>query len=66
MNIFISAILSEEYSNLIAADVLASWKYLAERGYEVEGILGCGFVQCSSACKKYQELKKSSNQIDLH
>jgi len=42
MNIFISAILSEEYSNLKAADVLASWKYLAERGYEVEGILGCG------------------------
>jgi len=38
----ISAMLSEEYSNLRAADVLESRKYLAERGYEVERMLGCG------------------------
>ena len=34
--------LSKEYSNLRATDVLGSWKYLAERGYEVERMLGCG------------------------
>jgi len=34
--------LSKEYSNLRATDVLASRKYLAERGYEVERMLGCG------------------------
>ena len=38
----ISAMLQEEYSNLRATDVLASQKYLAERGYEVECMLGCG------------------------
>jgi len=37
----ISAMLSEEYSNLRATDVLASQKYLAERGYEVDRMLGC-------------------------
>jgi len=39
----ISAMLLKEYSNLRATDVLASRKYLAEKGYEVELMLGCGF-----------------------
>ena len=34
--------LSEANSNLRATDVLTSRKYLAERGYEVERMLGCG------------------------
>jgi len=38
----ISEMLKKEDSNLRATDVLASWKYLAERGYEVERMLGCG------------------------
>jgi len=38
----ISAILLKENSNLRASDVLASSKYLVERGYEVESMLGCG------------------------
>jgi len=37
----ISIILEKEYSNLKATDVLESQKYLAERGYEVESMLGC-------------------------
>jgi len=38
----ISAMLLNEYSNIKAIDVLASRKYLAVRGYEVEYMLGCG------------------------
>jgi len=38
----ISAMFSKDYSNLSAIDALASQKYLAERGYEVERMLGCG------------------------
>ena len=34
--------LSKADSNLRATDVLNSQKYLAERGYEVERMLGCG------------------------
>jgi len=38
----IPAMLSKEHSNFFATDVLASHKYLLERGYAVEGMLGCG------------------------
>jgi len=38
----ISAIQEKEYSNLRASDVLVSRKFLAERGYEVEHMLGFG------------------------
>jgi len=38
----ISAMQEKEYSNLRANDVLASRKYLAEGGFEVERMLGCG------------------------
>jgi len=41
-NSTISAMLEKEFSNLRATDVLVSGKYLAERGYEVERMLGCG------------------------
>jgi len=34
--------LSKEYSNLRATDFLESRKYLAEKGCEVERMLGCG------------------------
>jgi len=36
----ISAMLSEECSNLRATDGLESLKYLTERGYELDHVLG--------------------------
>ena len=34
--------LKKAFSNLRATDVIASQKYLKDRGYEVERMLGCG------------------------
>jgi len=48
----ISAMLEKEDSNLRGIDVLASQKYLAERGYEVERMLECGSFGAVLLAKK--------------
>jgi len=38
----ISSTLLNEDSNLKATDIIESQKYLEERGYQVESMIGCG------------------------
>jgi len=47
----ISAILEKDNSNLKVTNVLQSIKYLAERGYEVELMLGCGLFDTKMFAK---------------